>query len=261
MNLAVTGLGLRRPGTRSAWLIRDLDASFEPGRVSVVIGPNGSGKTTLLRALAGLHPPDAGSITLGDRPLDQTRRRERGTQLAYLPQQTPLYHDLVVSDLVMLGRSPHLSRFAPPSSLDRSRVDQALARVGLRSLARRPITTLSGGERQRVMLARMLASEAPVLLLDEPTTALDIGHALAFLGLCRTLASAGHTVVLAMHDLELARRHGDDLVCLTDRDDGRVHRGSVGETLTPELIHDVFRVDARLGPDGLVLTAPTSAES
>ena len=251
MILHVHGLGGHVAGPPARWLFRGIDLEVTPGEVWALVGPNGSGKSTLLRCFAGLRPPDEGEIRWGARPLRALSHRERATQVAYLPQITALYHDLEVRQLVMLGRSPHRSRWRGPGADDDAHVDRALARVQARDLVGRRISTLSGGERQRVMLARLLATGAPLLLLDEPTTALDIGHALRFLALCRDLAADGCAVVLAMHELDLARRYADQAVCLGESLDGEHHRGPAAQILTAELLGRIFDVEVREHPDGL----------
>jgi iron complex transport system ATP-binding protein len=225
-------------------LFHELSASFRPGSVTAVIGRNGSGKTTLLRRLAGLEAPQRGSVRLGDQPISELTARERARRIAYLPQQPPLYHDLDVRELVLLGRAPHLGRWGDPKPDDLDVVSRALARVELGELAARKLSTLSGGERQRAMLARMLATGAPVLILDEPCAALDIAHALAFLKLARELASAMSTVVIAIHDLELVRNATDELLCLGTDADGSAQAGKTSEILTPQLLERAFDVRA-----------------
>lgn len=243
MILRADELGAHVPGPPARWLFRGLGLGVAPGEVWALVGPNGSGKSTLLRCLAGLRGAEEGTVRLHDRPLHDTPGRERAKRLAYLPQLTPLYHDLRVRQVVMLGRAPHLSRFTGPSAQDERCVDEALARVEAGALAQRAISTLSGGERQRVMLARLLATGAELLLLDEPTTALDIGHALRLLALCRDLAADGAAVVLAMHELELARRYADRAVCLGVGAEGEHRHGAAAEVLTPEILGPVFDVE------------------
>jgi iron complex transport system ATP-binding protein len=196
-----------------------------------------------LRKLAGLEPTDAGEVTLDGHPLLALAPRERARRIAYLPQTTELYHDLRVRDLVRLGRAPHLGRFASPSDEDEAQVERALERVGVHALAERGLSTLSGGERQRVMLARMLATATPILVLDEPTTALDVGHALHFLELCRALAREGSTLVIAMHDLDRARDYADQAVCL-GFEGGSASAGPVDEVLDPDRLAGLFGVRA-----------------
>ena len=222
-------------------LFRGLDLRAEPGTITAVIGPNGSGKSTLLRKLAGLEPADHGRVELDGAEILGLPVLDRARRIAYLPQSTPLYHDLGVRELVMLGRAPHVGRFAAPSKADDEAVIGALERVGVAKLAERGLFSLSGGERQRVMLARMLCTGAPILVLDEPTTALDIGHALSFLELCRSLAGEGSTLVIAMHDLDRARRYAQQGVCL-GFEGGAVRVGPVEDIIEPATLSEVFGV-------------------
>ncbi len=251
MKLSAQGLGVRVGGADGRWLFRQLELHVEPGQVWALVGPNGSGKSTLLRCLAGLSTPNTGTVLLDERPLEQLARRYRATQIAYLPQLTPLYHDMHVRQLVLLGRAPHRSRWRAPDELDERRVNEALERVHAEELAGRRISTLSGGERQRVMLARLLATDASLLLLDEPTTALDIGHALQLLALCKALAAEGTAVILAMHELDLARRVADRAVCLGAGPDGAHHVGLAQQVLTADILGEVFGVQVREHDGGL----------
>jgi ABC-type cobalamin/Fe3+-siderophores transport system ATPase subunit len=243
MKLRAEGLGLRMAGR---WLIRDCSFELAPGTVSVIVGPNGSGKTTLLRALLGLIQPAEGRVLLDEIPLSRYGLRARARVCAWLPQRTELPWGMPAEQLVMLGRAPHLSALAGPARVDALAVAAALARVEATELAHRDVCTLSGGELQRVLLARLLATQAPLLLLDEPTTALDVGHALALLELTRTLAGAGHGVIMSLHELELARRYGDRALLLRGDDAGGYVLGSVEQVLAPGLISEVFGVGVAL---------------
>ncbi len=257
MKLAASGLGhhvVEPNGTR--WLFRNLDLALGPGSLTSIVGPNGSGKTTLLRSLAGLLAPADGRATLDERPILRIPARRRARHLAYLPQTTPLVHDLTVHDLVLLGRAPHLPRFGGPATTDLAAVNRAVEQVGLSGLSHRRVFSLSGGEYQRVMLARMLASDARVLLLDEPTTSLDIGHALGVLGLVQQLARDNRVVMAALHDLELARRVSDGVICLHGDDMGTSTVGPTPNVLTAEVLGPVFGVRVESREDGLVFFPP-----
>jgi len=238
--LSARGLGHRVPGRA---LFVDLELELRAGQITAVVGPNGAGKSTLLRLLAGLEPPQAGQVRLGDDDLRVLPARQRARRLAYLPQRTSLPHDLPVRELVLLGRAPYLPAFGPPAAADEAAVAAALRELDLAELAERGAATLSGGEFQRVMLARMLASAARVLVLDEPTAALDVGHALAFLARLRALADAGAAVVLALHDLDLARRYTDQAALLGGH--GVAHTGPVAEVLSARLLAPAFGVHVR----------------
>jgi iron complex transport system ATP-binding protein len=247
MKLAIRGLGHALPSGRV--LYRDLNVDFVAGEITAVIGPNGAGKSTLLRQLAAVESPQHGSVLLNGTPCAQVGRRLRATQLAYLPQQTELYYTLEVAELVLLGRAPFIGRFASASDADYAAVAAALHAVELDDLAERSIDSLSGGERQRVMVARMLATQAPVLVLDEPTTALDIGHTLALLELLLRLAREGRTVIVAMHELELARRYAAHVLCLDGH--GGAQFGEAPVIMTCEALSRVFGVDARPAAPGI----------
>ena len=238
MNLA------HRVGVESdgRWLFRDLDLPARPGELTVIVGPNGAGKSTLLRSLAGLLRPSRGTITLDEIPILDLAPRDRARRLAYLPQTTPLIHDMTVRGLVALGRAPHLSRIGAPSAEDHRAVDAAVDRVGLGGLARRRVFTLSGGEYQRVMIARMLASDARVLLLDEPTSSLDVGHALDVLELLKDLSRSDRTVITVLHDLNLARRYADHVLCLAGDEPGTVHAGGRDRILAPDVLEPIFGI-------------------
>jgi ABC-type cobalamin/Fe3+-siderophores transport system ATPase subunit len=245
--LRAQGLGVRVPGgSDGRWLVRGLDFELAPGTVTVVVGPNGSGKTTLLRALLGLIEGDEGQVLLQHGLLRARSARARARICAWLPQRTELPWSMSASDLVMLGRAPHLSALAGPGPADREAVDAALERVRAADLRARDVRTLSGGELQRVLLARLLATGAPLLLLDEPTTALDVGHALALLELTRELAAAGHGVLMSLHELELARRYGDRALLLRGDGVGGHVLGPVAEVFAPALLAEVFEVEATL---------------
>lgn len=252
MLLRAEQLGVQVPGRdRQRYLVRELDLELAAGAVTVIVGPNGSGKTTLLRTLLGLLAPAEGRVLLNGRPLSEHSLRARARACAWLPQRTELPWSMSARELVMLGRAPHLSALGGAGKPDHDEVLAALTRVRAHELADRDVRTLSGGELQRVLLARLLASKAPLLLLDEPSTALDIGHALALLELVRELAAAGHGVLMSMHDLELARRYGDRALVL--RADGRGGHalGSASEILRPGLLSAVFGVGAQLVGDQL----------
>lgn len=184
-----------------------------PGRVTALIGPNGSGKSTTLRAMAGLVSPDSGGVSLNGTPLPQMSRREIARALAFLPQSPILPEGITVRGLVERGRTPHLGSFRPMTATDRAVVDRALDRTGLTALAARRAATLSGGQRQRAFIAMTLAQDTPVLLLDEPTTFLDLPYQIEVLRLVRALnQDSGQTVVMVLHDINLACRFADRVV-------------------------------------------------
>jgi iron complex transport system ATP-binding protein len=230
----------------------------EPGCWTTLIGPNGAGKTTLLRAIAGA-VACTGTIAVDGRDLGELPVRQRARGIATVPQSPLLPADMTVSEYVLLGRTPHLGMLGRPGGRDHAAVTTALARLDLAGLAGRRLAALSGGERQRAVLARALAQEAPVLLLDEPTTALDVGRQQEVLELVGELrAERELTVLAAMHDLTLAGQYADRLALLAD---GRlVARGEPASVLTSELIERHYRARvhvARLDGAPVVLPART----
>jgi iron complex transport system ATP-binding protein len=232
----------------------DLDVSA--GEWVALIGPNGAGKTTLLRAIAGLVPYE-GSIALGDRPAAALTRRELARLLAVVPQEPSTPPWMTVGEYVLMGRMPHLGPLAKEGARDREAAATALARLDLDGYERRRLGTLSGGEKQRVVVARALAQEARVVLLDEPTSSLDIGHQQQALELLDSLrADSGLTLVAAMHDLTLAGQFADRMVLL---DAGSiVADGSPAEVLTEALVMAHYEADVQvLDVGGRIAVVPS----
>lgn len=223
-------------------IFSNVSLSIDTGAFVALIGPNGAGKTTLLRTINGLVTPTTGTVSVGGSPVHSLRARELSQRVATVQQDTSLGFDFSVRDLVAMGRTPHRGRFATVTDADRAAVDRALDRTATADLADRPVGTLSGGERQRVLLARALAQETPVLLLDEPTANLDVNHQVQTLTMARQLADSGKTVVSAIHDLELAARFCETVVLLGD---GMVvAHGNPSEVLTASRIERVFGIPA-----------------
>jgi cobalamin transport system ATP-binding protein len=215
-------------------VVSGIDLQVSRGQWVALIGPNGAGKTTLLRAVAGLVPFD-GSVALDGRPTRDMTRAELSRALAVVPQEPSTPPWMTVSEYVLLGRTPHLGMLAKEGRHDVEAAARALERLDLLSYGRRRLGTLSGGEKQRVVVARALAQEARIVLLDEPTASLDIGHQQQALELLDVLrAESGLTLVAAMHDLTLAAQYADRMLLL---DAGRiVADGGPGEVLTEQLI-------------------------
>jgi iron complex transport system ATP-binding protein len=237
-------------------VVQDVTATVERGEWVALIGPNGAGKTTLLRAVAGLLPHD-GDVSLFGRHAGGLDRRERARLLAVVPQtpETPPW--LTVAEYVLMGRTPHLGRLAREGAADRDAAWRALDRLELEELAQRPLGTLSGGERQRAVVARALAQEASVVLLDEPTAALDIGHQQQALELLDGLRDhQGLTLVAAMHDLTLAAQYADRVLLLSE---GRiVADGAPGDVLTEEALAEHYGATVRVVTvDGRLAVLPT----
>ncbi|MFN0123195.1 MAG: ABC transporter ATP-binding protein [Blastocatellia bacterium] len=222
------------------WIVRGATLRLSGGCLLAVIGPNGSGKSTLLRLLGGLWRATEGIVRLDGANLRETSRREIARRIAWTPQDTHLDFAFTVREVVMMGRRPHLGRFQRESARDIAAVDQAMRRADVTELADRLVTELSGGERQRALIARSLATEAPVILLDEPTANLDIAHALDVLALCRDLAREGRAIALAIHDLNLAARFADEVALLGA---GRLlAHGAPAGVMRDDLLRDVFGI-------------------
>lgn len=222
-------------------ILRDIDLHVSAGEFVVLVGPNGAGKSTALRAALGLVPLISGKACVDDKPLTSLGAQARGRLLSYLPQQRELAWRLRTCDLVALGRFAYGG--APYERLaaqERAIIDEALARMDMTALAQRSVATLSGGEQARAHLARALATHAPILVADEPTTALDPRHQIDALATLRAEADGGVAVVAALHDLDAAARWADRIVVI---DSGRVlideHPGSA---LSNEMLMRVFRV-------------------
>jgi len=237
-----------------------LDLELPRGRVTAIVGANGCGKSTLLRALARLLAPQAGSVLLDGREIRELPSREVARRLGVLPQAPVAPEGLTVADLAARGRYPHQGLFRQWSPGDELAVEDALAATGMRELRDRPLDALSGGQRQRAWIAMALAQETELLLLDEPTTFLDLAHQLEVLDLLdRLVAERGRTVVMVLHDLNQACRYADQLVALRD---GRIHAaGAPGDVVDGAFVHDVFGLEASVVEDpvtGTPLCLPIS---
>jgi iron complex transport system ATP-binding protein len=241
-------------------VVRDLSLDVPDGAVTAVIGPNGCGKSTLLRALGRLLRPRAGEVLLDGRRIDRLPGREVARVLGMLPQSPVAPEGITVADLVGRGRHPHQAWFRQWSRDDESVVARAMEETGVLDLADRPVDALSGGQRQRAWIAMTLAQGTDLLLLDEPTTHLDLAHAVEVLDLVDRLQSRGRTVVMVLHDLSLAARYADHLVAM--RDGAIVASGPPREVITPDLLAEVFGLTAVVLPDPVsdgVLVVPVRA--
>ena len=233
-HLTTQGLGCAI-GRRT--ILSGVDLDVRRGEVLGLVGANGTGKSTLLRALAGVRAPCAGRILVDGEPLASLRPQVRARRVAFVAQEEAAHTDLLVREMVALGRVPHTRAWGRLDDRSREAVRDALAQVDLGYAINQPMDHLSGGERRRALIARGLAQEAPLLLLDEPTNHLDIGHQLA---LMRRIRNLGRTVVVAMHDLDLAATFCDRIAVL--HDGGLLACGDSDEVLTPSVLHDAFGV-------------------
>lgn len=217
---------------------RDLDVAAAEGRVLALLGPNGGGKTTLLKTLLGLIPALGGEVRLEDRPLADYPVRERARRIAYVPQVHAGTFGFTVEEVALMGRTAHASLLSRPSAHDRAVARQAIQRLGIEGLAERPYTLISGGERQLVLIARALAQEPRVVVLDEPTANLDFGNQGKVLREMRALAAAGLAVLFTTHDPNHALRYADDVLML--RKGKLIARGEARATLTRDVLRDLY---------------------
>lgn len=248
MRMAARDVTLRYPGSeRNA--LDGVSFAVEPGSLFAVLGPNGSGKSTLTRVLLGAQRPGAGSVELDGRRVDEWNRRELARGVGAVAQSEPLPFPMTVRELVSMGRYAHLGPLESEGPRDREAVEAALERCDVTGLAERLVQTLSGGELQRVRIARALAQQPRALVLDEPTSSLDIRHEMGILELLRGSAECGITVLLITHHLDLAARYADRILLLNG---GRVAAEGTPETvLTPETVQAVYGWPVAVERDGL----------
>ncbi len=228
-------------------VIAGLDIHIPRGKLTVVLGTNGCGKSSLLKILSQVLPPSKGQVMLDGKALADMGSKERARQLALLVQKPELPDGIDVQELVSRGRYPHQTLWQQWSEDDEHAVAQALAATGLGGMARREVASLSGGQQQRVWLALVLAQQTEVLLLDEPTSFLDIRAQLSVMDFCRALRLQGRTLVLVLHDINQALRYADHLLLMRE---GRILAQGVPEALICEqVLKDVFDLDARIIQD------------
>lgn len=228
-------------------IINAMDLTIPKGKLSVILGPNGCGKSTLLKCLSLVLPPTHGHVMLGETPLITLNNKARARELALLIQKPELPEGIDVQELVSRGRYPHQSLWRQWSEQDEKAVNQALNATGLTHLAQRPVAELSGGQQQRVWLAMVLAQQTEVLLLDEPTSFLDIRAQLAVLDFCQALVAQGRTLVLVLHDINQALRYGEHLLLM--RDGKLIAHGSPQTLLNEALLEQVFGINASIITD------------
>jgi iron complex transport system ATP-binding protein len=228
-------------------IVDHVSIDIPDGEVSVLIGPNGSGKSTILRALSRLLKPEDGQVVLDGQSIQTMSTKEVARKLAILPQQSTAPEAITVENLVWYGRHPHRKAIRPPTAADQEAVDWAIESTGLADLRTRPVDQLSGGQRQRAWISLALAQGTEILLLDEPTTYLDLAHQLDVLELCAELnREQGKTIVMVLHDVNLAAEFSHNLFVIKQ---GQLHtQGAPTTVLTRELMRDVFGIKARIMP-------------
>ncbi len=250
-------------GYGGAPVVHDLSVEIPDGQVTTIVGPNGCGKSTLLRTLARLLAPTSGEVLLDGGPITSMSTRDIATRLALLPQSPVAPEGLLVRDLVGRGRHPHQRWFSQWSTKDEEVVGAAMAMTDTTALRDRPLDQLSGGQRQRAWIAMTLAQDTDLMLLDEPTTYLDLAHQVEVLELvCRLNRERSRTVAMVLHDLNLAARYSDLVVVMRA---GRiVTQGPPAEVFTAQLLSDVFGLEAEILSDprtGLPIVVPLSSSA
>lgn len=254
---APTGCTLSADGLSLAYddrrICEDLSVDIPHGQITVIVGANACGKSTLLRGLARLLRPEAGTVLLDGHDIHRLPTREVATRLGILPQQPVAPEGITVSDLVARGRSPHQRFFRQWSRADEAAVQAALGATRTADLADRSVDELSGGQRQRVWIALALAQGTPLMLLDEPTTFLDLAHQVEVLDLLADLnETEDRTIVVVLHDLNLACRYAQHLIAM--KDGAIVAEGVPGDVITAELVAHVFDLEAHIVADPLTGT-------
>lgn len=238
-------------GYGNVTISESVSTSIAAGTTTVIIGPNGCGKSTLLHAINRLGPLKAGTISIAGKPITSRTPKQAAKLVAFLPQHPIVPDAVTVRELVTRGRYPHRSLFAAPTEHDRAMVDWALEATNLTDFAERPVSALSGGQRQRAWIATALAQETPIIMLDEPTTYLDMSHQLEVVDLLRKLQlTHGVTTIMVLHDLGLAARVADRIIAMKAGE--IVASGTPEEVLTKENIRQTFGFEAAILHDASV---------
>lgn len=234
-----------RAGYGRRLIFDSLDLDLPASKVVALCGPNGSGKSTALRVIRRLMRAEAGAVSIDGRAIAEWKDRDLARRVAMLGQSPDAPGDMLVRDLVMLGRYAHRRPLAGPSAEDRAACDRAIRAANIEALTEMPLDSLSGGQRQRAWIAMVLAQEAGIVLLDEPTNHLDIAHALEVLELLRRLnRREGRSIIVVLHDLNFAARYADHIVLFAN---GQIRgQGAPDEILTPPLLSDVFGIDCQV---------------
>ncbi|MCB1519918.1 MAG: ABC transporter ATP-binding protein [Hyphomicrobiaceae bacterium] len=223
---------------------RNVTLDVAAGEVVCLLGPNGSGKTTLFKTLLGLLPAQEGDVFVDGNPLASLSRQQLARRIAYVPQAHAAQFPYRVLDMVVMGRTAHLGLFAAPAEADRIRAHAALSSLGIAELADQPYTRISGGQRQLALIARALAQDAPVIVMDEPTASLDFGNQVVVLREVKRLAARGLAVVLSTHDPDHAFAIANRVLLL--HDGGLIAQGSPHDVLTPSRLRAVYGVDVSI---------------
>ena len=245
MRITVEGVSFSYDGQTR--VLESIGLKVETGEFVALIGPNGSGKSTLLKIISGVLRPTDGDVQLGDSSIGTLSVRQIAQRLAMVEQERPIGFDFTVREVVAMGRTPHRGRFARETQDDRAAIERAMTLADVADLGDRSIRAVSGGERQRVFLAMALAQEPQALLLDEPTTHLDLRHQVQFMSIVQERANEGAAVLMAIHDLTLAAQTTDRIALM--------HQGRIivtappGDVLTRQHIKRAFDIDVEVGRD------------
>ncbi|UFS70944.1 ABC transporter ATP-binding protein [Geomonas sp. RF6] len=238
--LELDGIEFAIDGTK---ILDGISARFEGGKIHGIIGPNGSGKSTLLKTICRIWEPQSGTISINGRDNRTISRKELSTLVTLVPQNTSIGFPISVFDVVSMGRNPHLQRFEGMRQRDREIIERALRQTGIEPLKERNINELSGGEGQLAIIARAIATEAELILLDEPTSELDVRHTLDIFGILDRFREEGKTILVSIHDLNLARKFCDTISILCR---GRLFfSGTPEEAFSEENIRQVFEVNVK----------------
>lgn len=240
-------------------VLEGVDLTAQPGVVKALLGPNGCGKSTLLKTVSGEIPPIGGALDIAGRPANQLSQRERAKLVAFIPPEERTDFPFLVREIVAMGRIPH-SEGLFDTQEDNAAVEEAMQRAECAHLADRPIMNISAGERQRALLARALAQQAPILLMDEPTSHLDPGHQVSFTRLVRDLAKSEFTILIALHDLNLAAHLADEAVLIQG---GRIAaEGPIQSVLESDSLDQAYETpfERIKGSDGILRLSPRFAE-
>ena len=229
-------------------IVEGLTITIPTQAITAIIGPNGCGKSTLLKALARILIPEQGKVEVNEVDIHSQSTKEIARQIGLLPQNPRSPDGITVSDLIQRGRYPHQGIFRQWSREDEASVNNALSLTGLTNFSDKPIDELSGGQRQRVWIAMLLAQETPIMLLDEPTTHLDIAHQIEVLDLLKELTRQhNRTIVMVLHDINLAVRYADNLIAMRD---GKIKTfGEPHNVVTAQMMHEVFSIQAQILQD------------
>jgi len=233
-------------------VIEDLSLTLQKGKITALIGPNGCGKSTLLKSLSRINKAANGQVLLNNKSLDDFADKQLAQVMSLLPQVLITPEGITVQRLVEYGRSPYLSHWGKLGTEDKEKVQQAMQETGVVEFAKQPVESLSGGQRQRAWIAMILAQDTDIVMLDEPTTYLDLSHQIELMKLMQAMKSQGKTVIVVLHDLNQACRYCDHLVVM--KDGNLIVEGKPDDIFTETMLHDVFSLQAKVIKDPIANT-------